>query len=108
MAVLRIKSLACCNLLASGSAPSILMSMTTGMTYRSETTRYNPGYMKKCGWTVIRVWECQILRTPQKCVNKILKSISSRQQIFHTDNSRDILLSQSRDISHQSQEALPP
>ena len=46
-----------------------------------ERDKYTNKKLKNDGWTVIRFWEHQILKNPEKCLRKIISTMQKLQRI---------------------------
>ena len=40
--------------------------------------RYVTSTLKDKGWTVIRIWECQLSQAPTRCLNRIKKALNGK------------------------------
>jgi DNA mismatch endonuclease (patch repair protein) len=42
--------------------------------------RRNTKLLRQQGWIVLRIWECQLVKNPGKCVAKVRKAVCSKSQ----------------------------
>lgn len=44
-----------------------------------ERDRYVTRTLKRGGWTVVRIWECQLAKVPDRCVSRIRRALNGEE-----------------------------